>query len=196
MSESVLTYLERETILKCNLYLYMINCIRIKNNLQKMQEVFEMSKLLNKVFNFVGWEAIDDDEEGLELQDENYNGTKNEPIQTHFFNNSKKQQSGKVVNIHNGNQFKMVVAQPNTFDDAKDICDHLKSNKPVVINLEGIEKHDAQRIIDFLSGSIYALDGSIQKVSCDIFVIAPNSVDVSGDLDEEIRNKTVFPWAK
>ena len=161
-----------------------------------MQEVFEMSKLLNKVFNFVGWEAIDDDEEGLELQDENYNDAKNEPIQTHFFNNSKKQQSGKVVNIHNGNQFKMVVAQPDTFDDAKDICDHLKSNKPVVINLEGIEKHDAQRIIDFLSGSIYALDGSIQKVSCDIFVIAPNSVDVSGDLDEEIRNKTVFPWAK
>ncbi len=155
-----------------------------------------MSKLLNKVFNFVGWEAIDDDEEGLDLQDGNYNDAKNEPIQTHFFNNSKKQQSGKVVNIHNGNQFKMVVAQPDTFDDAKDICDHLKSNKPVVINLEGIEKHDAQRIIDFLSGSIYALDGSIQKVSCDIFVIAPNSVDVSGDLDEEIRNKTVFPWAK
>jgi cell division inhibitor SepF len=161
-----------------------------------MQEVFEMSKLLNKVFNFVGWEAIDDDEEGLELQDGNYNDVKSEPIQTHFFNSSKKQQSGKVVNIHNGNQFKMVVAQPDTFDDAKDICDHLKSNKPVVINLEGIEKHDAQRIIDFLSGSIYALDGSIQKVSCDIFVIAPNSVDVSGDLDEEIRNKTVFPWAK
>lgn len=155
-----------------------------------------MSKLLNKVFNFVGWEAVDEDEEELELQDENNNEVKSEPIQTHFFNNSKRQQSGKVVNIHNGNQFKMIVAQPNTFDDAKDICDHLKSNKPVVINLEGIEKHDAQRIIDFLSGSIYALDGSIQKVSCDIFVIAPNSVDVSGDLDEEIRNKTVFPWAK
>lgn len=153
-----------------------------------------MSKLLNKVFNFVGWEAIDEDEEEIELQEAN--DVKSEPIQTHFFNNSKKQQSGKVVNIHNGNQFKMVVAQPNTFDDAKDICDHLKSNKPVVINLEGIEKHDAQRIIDFLSGSVYALDGSIQKVSCDIFVIAPNSVDVSGDLDEDIRCKTVFPWAK
>ncbi|PYG89896.1 cell division inhibitor SepF [Ruminiclostridium sufflavum DSM 19573] len=156
-----------------------------------------MSKLLNKVFNFVGWEAVDEDEEELELQDGAYNeNLKSEPIQTHFFNNSKKQQSGKVVNIHNGNQFKMVVAQPDTFDDAKDICDHLKGNKPVVINLEGIEKHDAQRIIDFLSGAIYALDGSIQKVSCDIFVIAPNSVDVSGDLDDEIRNKTVFPWAK
>jgi len=155
-----------------------------------------MSKLLNKVFNFVGWEAVDEDDEELELQEDYKDDAKREPIQTHFFNNSKKQQSGKVVNIHSGNQFKMVVSQPNTFEDAKDICDHLKSNKPVVINLEGIEKHDAQRIIDFLSGSIYALDGSIQKVSCDIFVIAPNNVEVSGDLDEEMKNKTVFPWAK
>ncbi len=157
-----------------------------------------MSKLLNKVFNFVGWEAIDEEEdEDLDLRDTDYKDElRSEPIQTHFFNNSKKQQSGKVVNIHSANQFKMVVSQPNTFDDAQDICDHLKAKKPVVINLEGIEKSDAQRIIDFLSGSIYALDGSIQKVSCDIFVIAPNNVDVSGDLREELRNKTVFPWAK
>ena len=156
-----------------------------------------MSKLLNKVFNFVGWEAVDEDEEESELQDAGYKDeAKSETIQTHFFNNSKKQQAGKVVNIHSANQFKMIVAQPNTFDDAQDICDHLKSKKPVVINLEGIEKADAQRIIDFLSGAIYSLDGSIQKVSCDIFVIAPNNVDVTGDLKEELRNKTVFPWAK
>lgn len=157
-----------------------------------------MSKLLNKVFNFVGWEAIDEEEdEDLDLRDNDFkDDLKSEPIQTHFFNNSKKQQAGKVVNIHSANQFKMVVSQPTTFDDAQDICDHLKSKKPVVINLEGIEKSDAQRIIDFLSGSIYALDGSIQKVSCDIFVIAPNNVDVSGDMKDELRNKTVFPWAK
>ncbi|WP_024834723.1 cell division protein SepF [Ruminiclostridium josui] len=156
-----------------------------------------MSKLLNKVFNFVGWEAVDEDEYEYEEQELSAKeDVKEEPIQTHFFNSSKKQQSGKVVNIHTGNQFKMVVSQPNTFDDAQDICDHLKNKKPVVINLEGIEKQDAQRIIDFLSGSVYALDGSIQKVSCDIFVIAPNNVDVSGDLKDELRNKTVFPWAK
>jgi cell division inhibitor SepF len=156
-----------------------------------------MSKLLNKVFNFVGWEAVDEDEEEFEEQGMDFkDDVKDEPIQTHFFNSSKKQQSGKVVNLHAGNQFKMVVSQPNTFDDAQDICDHLKDKRPVVINLEGIEKQDAQRIIDFLSGSVYALDGSIQKVSCDIFVIAPNNVDVSGDLKDELRNKTVFPWAK
>ncbi|EGD47183.1 protein of unknown function DUF552 [Ruminiclostridium papyrosolvens DSM 2782] len=156
-----------------------------------------MSKLLNKVFNFVGWEAVDEDEDEFAEQELSAKEeVKEEPIQTHFLNGAKKQQSGKVVNIHTGNQFKMIVAQPNTFDDAQDICDHLKSKKPVVINLEGIEKQDAQRIIDFLSGSVYALDGSIQKVSCDIFVIAPNNVDVSGDLKDELRNKTVFPWAK
>ncbi len=157
-----------------------------------------MSKLLNKVFNFVGWEAIDEEEEYMDIPESEFKDeAKSEPIKTHFFNNSKKQQqSGKVVNIHPGSQFKMVVSQPDTFDDAQDICDHLKSKKPVVINLEGIEKADAQRIIDFLSGSIYALDGSIQKVSSDIFVIAPNNVDVSGDLKDELKNKTVFPWAK
>lgn len=156
-----------------------------------------MSKLLNKVFNFVGWEAVEEDDEEFELQDSDYkDDVKSEPIQTHFFNTKKQQQSGKVVNIHSANQFKMVVSQPNTFDDAQDICDHLKSKKPIVINLEGIEKSDAQRIIDFLSGAVYALDGSIQKVSSDIFVIAPNNVDVSGDLRDELKNKTVFPWAK
>lgn len=156
-----------------------------------------MSKLLNKVFNFVGWEAVDEEDEELEPQGIASNDDlRDEPIQTHFFNSKKQQQAGKVVNIHTGNQFKMVVAQPNTFEDAKDICDHLKNKRPVVINLEGIDKHDAQRIIDFLSGSIYALDGSIQKVSCDIFVIAPNNVDVSGGLEDEIKSKTVFPWAK
>lgn len=155
-----------------------------------------MSNLLNKVFNFVGWEAIDDEEENEESALAISEETKSEPIKTNMFNSSKKQQPGKVVNIHPQSQFKMVVSQPETFDDAQEICDHLKNKRPVVINLEGVDKSDAQRIIDFLSGSIYALDGSIQKVSCDIFVIAPSNVDVSGDLKSELRNKAVFPWAK
>ena len=157
-----------------------------------------MSGLLNKVFNFVGWEAVEEEEEFENTVDNNdRNEIKNDSIQTSFFNNSsKKKDNGKVVNIHSQSQFRMVVSQPESFDDAQEICDHLKSQKPVVINLENVEKQDAQRVIDFLSGSVYALDGSIQKVSSDIFVIAPNNVDVSGDLKDELRNKTVFPWAK
>ncbi len=155
-----------------------------------------MSGLLNKVFNFVGWEAVEEEEEFENTVDNNdRNEIKNDSIQTSFLS-SRKKDNGKVVNIHSQSQFRMVVSQPESFDDAQEICDHLKSQKPVVINLESVEKQDAQRIIDFLSGSVYAMDGSIQKVSSDIFVIAPNNVDVSGDLKSELRNKTVFPWAK
>ncbi|HEX2927681.1 MAG TPA: cell division protein SepF, partial [Ruminiclostridium sp.] len=64
-----------------------------------------MSKLLNKVFNFVGWEAVDEEEDEFDEQELAVkNEVKEEPIQTHFFNSSKKQQTGKVVNFHTGNQ--------------------------------------------------------------------------------------------
>jgi cell division inhibitor SepF len=150
-----------------------------------------MSELMNKVLNFVGWESEEEDEI---MEDKEIN--KEDIQQTPFlYSNSKKQQN-KVVNIHSTSQLKVVIVQPETFDDAQDICDHLKSKKPVVINLEDVEKESAQRIIDFLSGSVYALDGTIQKVSNGIFLIAPNNVDIMGDFKEELRNKGVFPWAK
>ena len=150
-----------------------------------------MAKLLNKMLNFVGWESEEEDEEMIEDEEEKVDASKPQFLQS----NLKKQQN-KVVNIHSASQFKVVIIQAENFDDAQDICNHLKNKKPVVINLEGIEKEIAQRIIDFLSGSVYALDGSIQKVSAEIFVIAPNNVDIMGDFKDELRNKGVFPWIK
>ena len=108
----------------------------------------------------------------------------------------KKKQQNKVVNMHSSSQLKVVIMQPENFDDAQSICDHLKTKRPVVINLEKVEKQIAQRIIDFLSGSVYALDGNIQKVANGIFLIAPCNVDIMGDIKDELRNKGVFPWAK
>ena len=152
-----------------------------------------MAKLLDKMLNFVGWENEDEEEmleEDEELRDEagQYGASYSHP-------NPKKQQ-GKVVNIHSSAQFKVVIMQPENFDDAQDICDHLKNKKPVIVNLEEIEKESAQRIVDFLSGSVYALDGQIQKVSNGIFLIAPCNVDIMSDFKNEFRNKGVFPWVK
>lgn len=149
-----------------------------------------MAKIFNKVLNFVGWEA--EDEEIVEEQEEKKEDY-NEP---QFFQPGMKKQQGKVVNIHSTAQFKVVIMQPENIEDAQDICDHLKNKKPVVVNLEDIEKGDAQRIVDFLSGSVYALDGNIQKVSSGIFLIAPNNVDIMADVKDELRNKGAFPWAK
>jgi cell division inhibitor SepF len=150
-----------------------------------------MAKLFNKVLNFVGWEA-EEDEEVFDEQEE----VKDTIQQPQFLQSNLKKQQSKVVNIHTPSQFKVVVMQPENFEDAKDICDHLKNKKPIVVNLEGLEKESAQRVVDFLSGSVYALDGTIQKVSAGIFVIAPNNVDIMGDFKDELRNKGVFPWAK
>jgi cell division inhibitor SepF len=148
-----------------------------------------MAKLLNKMLNFVGWEADDEDyEENDELQEE--------VDQPQFINFNARKQQGKVVNMHPSNQFKLVIMQPERFEEAQDICDHLKSKKPVIINLEEIEKEVAQRIVDFLSGSVYALDGNIQKVSNGIFLIAPHNVDIMGDFNDEISHRESFPWLK
>lgn len=151
-----------------------------------------MAKLLNKMLNLVGWES---EEEAVdEMQDDFKEETHQTPQYLRSF--TKKSQQSKVVNIHSNNQFKVVIMQPESFDDARDVCDHLKNKKPVVINLENLSKEIAQRVVDFLSGSVYGLDGDIQKVSAGIFLIAPNNVDIMGELKDELKSKGAFPWVK
>lgn len=153
-----------------------------------------MAKLLNKMLNLVGWES-EEEEEAEDIQEEEREESNTTPGYLQSF--TKKSQQNKVVNIHSNNQFKVVIMQPETFDDAREVCDHLKSKKPVVVNLETLNKETAQRVVDFLSGSVYGLDGEIQKVSTGIFLIAPNNVDIMGELGGEIKNsKGNFPWMK
>ena len=151
-----------------------------------------MSGLINKMLNFVGWES-----EGEESAEEEQDIVREEQSQpTQFLHSMSKKQQNKVVNIHSSSQFKVVIMQPENFEDARDICDHLKNKKPVVINLEEVQKECAQRIVDFLSGAVYSLDGEIQKISSGIFIIAPNNVDIMGEFRDEFKNKGVFPWVK
>ncbi len=73
------------------------------------------------------------------------------------------------------------VMRPVSVEEAHDITHTLLDNRTVVLNLEGIDTNDAQRIVDFASGSCYALGGKMQKISFYIFIITPASVDISGD---------------
>ena len=100
----------------------------------------------------------------------------------------------KVVNIAATTQLKVVVVSIEEFDEAREVADHLRSKKPVVINLEKLEKDVARRVIDFISGGVYALGGSIQKVSGGIFLIAPYNVDIMSDVRDELKNTGIFPW--
>ncbi len=100
----------------------------------------------------------------------------------------------KVVNIAATTQLKVVVVSIEEFDEAREVADHLRSKKPVVVNLEKLEKEVGRRVVDFISGAVYALGGSIQKVSGGIFLIAPYNVDIMSDVREELTNTVSFPW--
>ena len=76
------------------------------------------------------------------------------------------------------------VIKPTTVEDAREITETLLANRTVVLNLEGLDVDIAQRIIDFTSGSCFAISGNLQKISHYIFIITPSSVDISGDFQE------------
>ena len=90
-----------------------------------------------------------------------------------------------------GNSMEVCVIKPSSFEDAREIAETLLADRTVILNMEGLELGLAQRIIDFISGSCYAIDGNLQKVSNYIFIITPSNVDISGDL-QEIMNAFDF----
>ena len=85
---------------------------------------------------------------------------------------------------------RMVVFQPQTYDDTQNIIDNLKSGKPVIINLETLNPDIAQRVLDFVGGAIYALDGNIRKVSKGIFLLAPSGVDIAGNFTSDYTSNS------
>ncbi|MDD3350164.1 MAG: cell division protein SepF [Eubacteriales bacterium] len=95
------------------------------------------------------------------------------------------------------NQMKMVVIEPKSIDECPRLVDSLKAKKPIIINLEKIETDSARKIFDFLSGATYALNGNIQKVANNIFLFAPENVDISAQVDQKNGNfseGTKNPW--
>lgn len=77
---------------------------------------------------------------------------------------------------------KVVLLEPRAYAEAQDVADHLKNRRAVVVNLQRIPHDQGKRIIDFLSGTVYAISGDIQKIGTDIFLCTPDNVDVSGNI--------------
>lgn len=99
---------------------------------------------------------------------------------------------GKVVNIHATTQLKVVLVKPERFENASEVADHLKDKRTVVLNLESTNKDVARRLIDFLSGVTYGVEGKIKKVSANTYIITPYTVDFEGDLIDELENNGLY----
>ena len=103
-----------------------------------------------------------------------------------------KQHSNKVVNINATTQLQVVLVKPDRFDLVSDIADHLRDKQAVVLNLESTNKDVARRLVDFLSGCAYALDGKIKKIAISTYLVAPYNVEIQGDLVEDLENNAKY----
>lgn len=100
---------------------------------------------------------------------------------------SRKQQQAKnnnVVSIHSQKNTRVVLIEPRTYDEAQEIADHLRSRRPVIVNLQRVRTEQAVRVVDFLSGTVYALNGNISKLGPNIFLCTPDSVEIQGTITE------------
>jgi len=112
-------------------------------------------------------------------------------------------QKAKVVQMNNstpvpsaipsGANMKMIVYQPMSYEDAQNIVDNLRARKPVIVNMVDLERECAQRVVDFIAGAVYALNGTIRKVSFGIFVIVPSNVSLVGNGEDESADTGVRP---
>ncbi len=130
-----------------------------------------MMKVMDKFLNMIGFE----EEEGAEEA----------PVTTERKELKDKVRRVPLVSLP-GNQAQkgglhVVVAYPTDGRDVQEIADQLKGRRPVIVNLEGITKSEAQPILDFLAGAVYALDGRLERVGTGIFLVTPANVEVQMD---------------
>lgn len=150
--------------------------------------------LMNKVWDLFGMDSAEPEEyededvyeyenEEDDIEDKKIFGRKNKVVQ--------------MPQTQQTNAIKMVISQPTTFEQSDEICSFLKEKKSVIVNLEYVNKDVARRIVDFISGGVYALDGYIQKVSNSIFLVAPSNYEITNEMArEEIKSKLSVSWLK
>ncbi|MBC8590439.1 cell division protein SepF [Wansuia hejianensis] len=145
-----------------------------------------MSDLMNKFKYFIGIDDYDEEENESEeqYQDESFDM----PIATKTRNIN-----NKVVNIHTNTNMKIIVHEPLSYEEAPSIVNDLKSRKVIIINFEQLDSNLKRQIFDFMNGALYAMEGKIQKVTKDIFILAPSNVEIDG-LKDELKSKGIFPW--
>ena len=91
--------------------------------------------------------------------------------------------SGSVVNRTVGNKQEVVLFRPGTFNDTSKAADDLRNRKAVIVNMENVDKAMARRVVDFLSGCVYALDGDVKKIAQSAYLFCPHNMEISGDLE-------------
>ena len=107
-----------------------------------------------------------------------------------------KTSDNKVYTVPMAELLQIVISEPTCFDDAPAVCDLLRQRKPVVVNMEAVDVKEAQRIMDFMAGVVYSLNGDIQPVTNRIYIVTPENVNVSDHTREHLKANGIFSTFK
>ena len=91
--------------------------------------------------------------------------------------------SGQILNMSASNKQEVVLFRPGSFNDTSKAADDLRNRKAVIVNMENVDKAMARRVVDFLSGCVYALDGDVKKIAQSAYLFCPHNMDIVGDLE-------------
>ncbi|WP_054027980.1 cell division protein SepF [Bacillus sp. FJAT-28004] len=140
--------------------------------------------VMNRFMSFLG---LQDEEEVVER--ERVVQQEEQEAETSPFEARKNTKSNNVVSIHSQKNVRVVLSEPRSYDEAQEIADHLRSRRAVIVNLQRVRNDLAVRIVDFLSGTVYALGGSISKLGPNIFLCTPDSVEIQGAITEMLAEE-------
>lgn len=140
--------------------------------------------VMNKFWNFLGLQ----DEEEVVVRDKEPAYEADEPVGQQ--QNDYRKVKNNVVSLHAQKSSKLVLCEPRNYEETQAIADHLRSRKAILVNLQRVRPEQAMRIVDFLSGTVYALNGSISKVGPNIFVCTPDSVEIQGAITDMMNENT------
>ncbi|TVY09584.1 cell division protein SepF [Paenibacillus cremeus] len=146
-------------------------------------------KVMNKFMNFLG---LQEEEEAPERERERERERvveTNEDHETLAHDLRKNTNKGNIVSIHSQKNVRVVLHEPRSYEETQEIADHLRSRRPVVVNLHRVRPDQATRIVDFLSGTVYALNGSISKIGPNIFLCTPDTVEIHGSISEIMNHE-------
>lgn len=142
--------------------------------------------VINKFMNYFGLQEEEEitERERVATQDD-------QEVETNPFESRKQSRNqqfsnvgSNVVSLHTQKNTRMVLCEPKSYDEAQAIADEIRNRKSVVVNLQRVQSDLGLRIVDFLSGTVYALSGSISKLGPNIYLCAPETVEVQGSITE------------
>jgi cell division inhibitor SepF len=135
--------------------------------------------VMNRFMNFLG---LQDEEDTVER--ERTSAEADQEVETVPFESRKNTKGNNVVSIHSQKNVRVVLNEPRSYDEAQEIADHLRNRRSVIVNLQRVRSEHAVRIVDFLSGTVYALNGSISKLGPNIFLCTPDTVEIQGAITD------------